>query len=272
MQVENDLQGIDPSITIPYWDWTEDAAMEHPESSPIWKEDFMGGNGVEEEGWRVGTGQFPYEKGNWPIPIEHDGPALTRRFGSWPRIATLPTREDLGLAMSETFYDTPPYSVSPFTIGFRNRIEGWVTQRGDSRVKTSGSQLHNRVHLWVGGTWKEDGEDKVGSMVLMTSPNDPVFFLHHCFIDKVWADWQAGQQLTNPEAYPHYAPEEEGPPGHNLNDQLQPWERRILQVLDISKLGYEYERTPSLSRMLESAVAAAPTFPFDVGRTPFAAE
>ena len=51
--------------------------------------------------------------------------------------------------------------------------------RGDSRVKTVGSQLHNRVHLWVGG-----------NMAPMTSPNDPVFFLHHCFVDKAWADWQ----------------------------------------------------------------------------------
>jgi tyrosinase len=77
--------------------------------------------------------------------------------------------------MSENLYDTPPYSFSPFIIGFRNRIEGWVTQRGDRRVKTSGSQLHNRVHLWVGGRWQQDGETKYGSMVLMTSPNDPVF-------------------------------------------------------------------------------------------------
>ncbi|HEX5847186.1 MAG TPA: tyrosinase family protein, partial [Rhodoplanes sp.] len=27
-------------------------------------------------------------------------------------------------------------------------------------------------------------------MAPMTSPNDPVFFLHHCFVDKAWADWQ----------------------------------------------------------------------------------
>ena len=24
-----------------------------------------------------------------------------------------------------------------------------------------------------------------------TSPNDPCFFLHHCFVDKIWAEWQA---------------------------------------------------------------------------------
>lgn len=25
----------------------------------------------------------------------------------------------------------------------------------------------------------------------MTSPNDPVFWLHHAFLDKIWADWMA---------------------------------------------------------------------------------
>ena len=147
---------------------------------------------------------------------------------------TLPTEEDLALAMGEIFYDTPNFNSGPFTIGFRNRLEGWVTQRGDSRVKTAGSQLHNRVHVWVGG-----------SMLRMTSPNDPVFFLHHCFVDKVWADWQALQREDNPDASPHYAPEEGGPAGHNIDDQLKPWERTIRQVLDITQLDYSYEQPPS---------------------------
>jgi tyrosinase len=57
----------------------------------------------------------------------------------------------------------------------------------------------------------------------MTSPNDPIFFLHHCFIDKVWADWQTQQKQDYPDA-PQYAPEVDGPPGHNIGDQLKPWE------------------------------------------------
>ena len=27
-------------------------------------------------------------------------------------------------------------------------------------------------------------------MVDMTSPNDPVFWLHHCNIDRLWAEWR----------------------------------------------------------------------------------
>ncbi|MGY4558732.1 tyrosinase family protein [Bacillus thuringiensis] len=263
MQVEADLQNIDSSISIPFWDWTEDAGLPDPSKAPVWSEDLMGGNGVESEGWRVESGQFAYKTGNWPIPEEHGGPALTRRFGSWSSNFNLPIKEDLDLAMNEIFYDTPPYNASPFTIGFRNRLEGWVTMRGDNRVKTIGSQLHNRVHLWVGGRWIENGVEKVGSMVPMTSPNDPVFFLHHCFVDKVWADWQALQAQSNPSASPHYAPEIDGPLGHNLDDELKPWKRKIRDVLDITKLGYSYEQSISDEQLTTIATAIRPRSPFE---------
>ena len=163
--------------------------------------------------------------------------------------------------MSEIFYDTPNFNSSPFTIGFRNRLEGWVTQRGDSRVRTAGSQLHNRVHVWVGG-----------SMLPMTSPNDPVFFLHHCFVDKVWADWQSLQREANPDASPHYAPEEGGPAGHNIDDQLKPWERTIRQVLDITQLDYSYEQPPSQPQLLDMAARSRPSSPFMAERSPFMAD
>ena len=42
-QFENDLQEITPDVTLPYWDWTEEAART-PDSS-LWADDFMGGTG-----------------------------------------------------------------------------------------------------------------------------------------------------------------------------------------------------------------------------------
>lgn len=272
LQLEHDLRTIDKTIAIPYWDWTADAANTDPTKVPaIWGDDFMGGNGLASDEWRVQSGSFAYKNGGWPVPSYPDddlpGSGLKRQFGNIPTIRNLPTQADLALAMAEIFYDTPPYDRSPFTVGFRNRLEGWVTQRGDSRVTTGGSQLHNRVHLWVGG-----------NMMPMTSPDDPVFFLHHCFVDKVWADWQAQQIKDNPDAIPHYAPEKQGPPGHNLDDQLKPWTRSIREVLDISALGYSYEQSPSQPELLRmaSALRVALTgrdpVPTNLRRSPFAAE
>lgn len=246
LELEAALQSVDPTVTLPYWDWTQDAALPDPKEAAIWAEDFMGGDGLESDEWRVQTGPFANKNGNWPVPPYPEeglpGPGLKRQFGVI--LPTLPTTDDLKLAMAEIFYDTPNYDRSPFTIGFRNRLEGWVTQRGDARVQKPGSQLHNRVHLWIGG-----------NMAPMTSPNDPVFFLHHCFIDKVWADWQAQQKTDNPDAAPHYAPQRNGPPGHNLADQLRPWKPKVRDMLDISKLGYSYETTPVAPQLLVSAFA-----------------
>lgn len=247
LQLESDLRAIDASLFLPFWDWTQDAASS-PTASMLFQDDFMGGNGVEADQWRVATGPFAHKAGNWPVPPypkdNLPGPGLKRFFGRI--VPTLPTSEDVTLAMDEIFYDTPPYDRSPFTVGFRNRLEGWVTQRGDSRVKFASSQLHNRVHLWIGG-----------NMVPMTSPDDPIFFLHHCFVDKLWADWQAKQAKSNPDWGPHYAPLKDGPPGHNIDDALMPWKRTLRDVLDIQKLGYSYEQPPPPPPQPFSAPAAS---------------
>lgn len=238
MQLEAELRGISPDVALPYWDWTEDAA--NPAGSPVWRTDLMGGNGDPSDQFRVKDGPFAYSGGQWEVPEypEDDlpGKGLKRQFGQW--VGSLPTVADLQMAMRESLYDTPPFDSGPYTRGFRNRLEGWVTQRGDPQVTTPGSQLHNRVHLWIGG-----------NMLAMTSPEDPVFFLHHCFIDKVWADWQAQMKLDKPKWAPHYAPMRCGPEGHNVGDLINPWgERSIRQVLDIAKLGYQYSPSRELVR------------------------
>ena len=232
---ELELQKVHPDLTLPYWDWTEDSSI-----AVIWSDELLGGNGDELDGWRVKTGQFAYGNKKWPIREDLGGPALKRAFGETIvpgpggasiAIHSLPTKQDVQLALREVIYDTNPWNCSPFTRGFRNRLEGWITQEGDYKVVYPGSQLHNRVHLWVGGSMVEDA-----------SPNDPAFFLHHCFVDKIWADWQAVQQQKNPDASPHYLPKSGGPPGHNLNDPMHPWGQVTpADVLDHHALGYSYD-------------------------------
>jgi hypothetical protein len=79
--------------------------------------------------------------------------------------------------------------------------------------------VHNGTHRAVGGT-----------MAQSTSPADPVFWLHHAFIDKCWADWQR----ANPTAAFHPT---------NLTETLQPpaiMTRRVSAVLSTTALGYVY--------------------------------
>ncbi len=77
-------------------------------------------------------------------------------------------------------------------------------------------------------------------MLLMTSPNDPVFFLHHCFVDKLWADWQAANPTQG------YLPAVGTLTRHNLTDAMHPWvdqdqSVRPTDVLDHTALGYVYD-------------------------------
>ena len=51
-----------------------------------------------------------------------------------------------------------------------------------------------------------------------TSPNDPIFFLHHCNVDRLWADWQNRHPTAS------YEPQSGGPQGHNLGDPMFPWD------------------------------------------------
>lgn len=236
LQLEADLQAIKPSVTLPYWNWTLDAA--DPEKSKLlWT--LIGGDGDPTDEFRVSEGPFAHKNGNWKVPAYPEdglpGPGLKRQFSQL--VNSLPTEADVRMAMNEGLYDEPNYNASPFNRGFRNRLEGWITQKGDPQVTTPGSQLHNRVHLWIGG-----------NMLAMTSPEDPVFFLHHCFIDKIWADWQAQMMLDKPDLAPHYCPMQDGPSGHNYDDVIKPWTRRISDVMDIAKLGYTYEPALPLTK------------------------
>jgi tyrosinase len=166
---EHELQVYDPSVTIPYWDWTADRTQE----SALWAADFMGGNGRDRDG-QVMTGPFAHQTGDWPIGVGVTTEKyLTRNMGRPDRPIVLPTKAELDSALEIATYDFAPWNSAPNTQGFRNKIEGWTVS------DTEGGYLHNRVHQWVGG-----------HMIGGSSPNDPVFWLHHAFIDLIWVRWQ----------------------------------------------------------------------------------
>lgn len=94
--------------------------------------------------------------------------------------------------------------------------------------------MHNRVHVWVGG-----------EMAPGSSPNDPVFWLNHCNIDRIWEGWMAKHGRS-------YRPRAgEGPPGQRAGDQLFSivWPTMTpTQLLDPGAAGldwFEYDELPS---------------------------
>jgi hypothetical protein len=66
-QFEMDLQAIDPTVSIPYWDWTVDQDPTLP-TSPF-TNDFMGGNGDPGNDDKVMTGPFAEANGKWHLNV-----------------------------------------------------------------------------------------------------------------------------------------------------------------------------------------------------------
>jgi tyrosinase len=76
---------------------------------------------------------------------------------------------------------------------------------------------HNFIHGWVGGSMS----------IVPIAAFDPIFFAHHTMIDRLWYMWQ----LRNPNAGVGTLP---------LDQALLGTPLTVGQVLDISKLGYDY--------------------------------
>jgi tyrosinase len=207
LQFEQALQTVDPTVTIPYWDFTVDRT---PDSS-LWANDFLGGNGDPNDNGIVKTG--PFRQGEWTLLF--DGPDLRRTFGLF--VDDLPKASDVANALSVLLYDVFPYDVgSPIDQSFRNNLEGF-------NHPTAEPEIHNRVHAWIGG-----------SMAIQYSPNDPVVWLLHADIDRLWAEWEDQTGQT-------YAPVEGAAHGHNLYDPMSPWGITPADVVDVRALGYIYD-------------------------------
>jgi tyrosinase len=202
---ELELQAINPAVTIPYWRF----ALDNQPDASIWADNFMGGDGDPDDAGIVKHG--PFRQGNWVVVA--NGPELTRNFG----LSTdhLPTPQDVEAAFLIEQYDSAPFNAnSDPARSLRNYLEGWNSPSGDS-------EMHNRVHEWIGGS------------MLVASTDDPLFWLVHAEIDRLWAIWQNWHGYDYPVAG--------APFGHNLLDPMYPWRTTPQDVLDHHKLGYAYD-------------------------------
>ena len=235
------LQEVKPAkdgelpVSLPYWDWTRHIETEHV----LFKDDFMGPNGgpngkgggilesghfAKKNGWvvdeRLHIRNLGVEQNNLnpPPPYQNSGTALRRNMRPFNELAS---SGNVRFALRQTTFRE-----------FRTTLE-------------AGPRLHNFGHNWIGG-----------SMNMMSSPQDPVFFLHHANVDRLWALWQ--DDGHEGEGYPF----EGRSRGHNLSDFMWPWDGgesvtvswvqnlipqfesddivRPQNVLDYRDMGYDY--------------------------------
>lgn len=237
LQFERDLQQAaqDINLGIPYWDWTKNPALPS----------FLGGDGDPNKGYEVTDGPFIRDKWVFNV-VDSPGAAtyLQRRFGfgdldqnNQPIKMNLPDTAAQDAALKIRWYDDVPWDASsPRASSFRQSAE---------------VDLHNRVHRWVGGFWTSDGNIASGTMMQMTSPNDPVFWLHHANLDRMWSAWQG---LYSDRGSAPFLPQGGAAPGHNLRDSLifgdpMPWvdTYTAAMVTDTYALGYSYDSLQKLT-------------------------
>jgi tyrosinase len=175
------------------------------------------------------------------------GPVGRQRFLPWHRVYLLKV-EKMGQAVDPLFFipywswttnrQIPPWlanflptvkvagpnlpvtrnagpSASLPTTGQVNGIMSQTTYTSFTTQLEMGP--HNLVHGWVNGTMS----------FLTTAPADPLFWMHHAMIDRLWSIWQASHPGQNPNL-------------SGVIALMDPWPEAVAQVSSIVSLGYSY--------------------------------
>ena len=150
LAVENILQDINCQVTIPYWNWSLNPQIS---TDAMWDVDADDFSPTGEAATRCVTeGPFGSDNGF----VLTNGRCLERRIGG----GSSGNAQTLQTQLFDRYTRPDEYD------NFRNRLE-------------HGPGLHDSIHCLVGGT-----------MCSARSSNDPVFFMHHANIDKIWLEWQ----------------------------------------------------------------------------------
>lgn len=200
---ERALQSCGYTAPTPYWDWTEAADTGTPEVDSIFSiTNGFGGNGDPNHNQTVIDGPF----GNFTVDMTlHEGGGDTPFYGP--------------------HYLRRNFEDNPFLVGMFNS-----TAVAKAQVMANFSDYHyyleggphGAVHQWIGG-----------DMAPTSSPNEPLFFLHHCQVDRLWSLWQdkdPSKRLSDYYGNRPGANAKSGPFDAKLDDMLPTFGNLINQV------------------------------------------
>ncbi|MGE0409254.1 MAG: tyrosinase family protein [Amphiplicatus sp.] len=110
------------------------------------------------------------------------------------------------------------------------------------RLSIEGSP-HNTAHIFVGG-----GAGHMGDGL---SPLDPLFWLHHCNVDRLWAQWQRAGNKTPADLriYANMFVDEQGSPARVIAES----------AADFEALGYTYDTVRPSAGQASALVLSQPS-------------
>ncbi len=172
LDLERELQAIDPSVSLPYWRFDQAAPN-------IFTPDFFGTSDP------LGTVQF--------------SAANPLQFWRTNGVQGINRRP---------FFNTgsapPGLRTEAQTLGLGNQYADFMDMEGNP---------HGSAHVSFGGFISS----------IDTAARDPLFFLLHCNVDRLWAKWQRQFGRFNAALPASYDSSPSNPIGHNLPDTMWPW-------------------------------------------------
>jgi tyrosinase len=189
LDLERELQAIDPSVALPYWRFDRPAPT-------VFARDFMG---VAD----ASTGRVRFSAAN---PLQFwvtDGTAGIVR-GPLFNTQTSPASGPGGTVLSE---------ASTFALGNPGQIY--------RRFRRMEGNPHGTAHVSFSGSISS----------IPTAAKDPLFFMLHANVDRLWAKWQWLNRRFDLRSVNTFSPlGSAGGPGttrigHNSNDTMWPWNR-----------------------------------------------
>ena len=147
-------------------------------------------------------------------------------FSSRTLVAPADIRDGRPL-IEQTFRDPSPPEFLPAAEDLRVVME----QPNYALFNDACENIHDGVHGWVGGTMGNVGY----------AAFDPVFWVHHCMIDRMWWLWQQQGRMN---AVPS--------PGWE-SIVLEPFNVTVGDVLNANELGFDYADSETLVERLAGA-------------------
>ncbi|THU98609.1 tyrosinase [Dendrothele bispora CBS 962.96] len=195
---------------FPYWDWSLD--LFDMKSSPVFDPDLTSGLGTN--GDCISTDCFIHDGAFGDVTLAYPIPHHLRRNITFDDPAT--NRSLTDKLSAEHLFDIMRDTTGDF-FTFQHRF----------------SHVHNNLHFIIGGDMDSECPSKYPKEACdLTSfaSNDPLFWLHHGQIDRIWSKWQS----LHPDNF--YAFQGYPLNTHNLSDSRYDPEASVSQKLDFDRL------------------------------------
>ena len=107
----------------------------------------------------------------------------------------------------------PFFSTAVAPPGLRTEAQTLALGAQYAAFRTMEGNPHGTAHTSFGGSISS----------IPTAARDPLFFLLHCNVDRLWAKWQRQNGRFNPALAASFDNSGGNPIGHNLPDTMWPW-------------------------------------------------